>query len=78
MNYSVRITAAARRDIRKIAQAITFDCGLTECPTVRISGYKKYSIFYNINERESRVVVFAVLYGAMDLPSALKKRNAFV
>lgn len=43
--------------------------------TIRISRYKKYSIFFYINEKDYLVVVFAILYSGMDLPAALEQRE---
>lgn len=41
--------------------------------TIRISSYKKYSIFFFLKE-DRLIVVFAILYSGMNLPVALEKR----
>lgn len=43
--------------------------------TIRISRFKKYSIFFYINEKDYLVIVFAILYSGMDLPAALEQRE---
>lgn len=43
--------------------------------TIRISSYKKYSIFFFLKEEDCLVIVFAILYSGMNLPAALEKRE---
>lgn len=50
---------------------VSQDAGLT----IRISSYKKYSIFFFVKEEDRVVIVFAILYSGMDLPAALENRE---